>query len=270
MSVGDAGPLCLLVQLTRSCAGGNVLTPRRPNLPGGSPSGSFPLQLRGAASNAIRAGDGLLNSSLGSSSPPFAALSKATALALSIAKRATALTTEPTSRQSFISPLRLRLPVTQHNHEAVFHMRKLSSHQEQELFDAGTYPTDADSVVEDAAKCAAALWQKTHAGMGDTQEAAMYRAAAKYGVEPGTFWALRYRRPKAILAHIYLRLKAAYEAECGRQEARLRHELELTKALPATPARLALVAETEAFLGKAQRPEETVTGGTIVRKAAAE
>lgn len=127
------------------------------------------------------------------------------------------------------------------------------------MFDAGTMP-DADSVVEDAARCAAALWQHTHAGMGDTQEAAMYRAAQKYGVEPGTFWALRYRHPKAILAHIYLRLKAAYDAECGRQEAKLRYELEATKALAATPARLALIAETEALLGSGD--EQEVTTGT--------
>jgi hypothetical protein len=54
-----------------------------------------------------------------------------------------------------------------------------------------------------------------------------------------------------MLASVYVRLKHAYEHECARQEAKLRHELEITKALPPTPARLALVRETEAVLGSA-------------------
>lgn len=128
-------------------------------------------------------------------------------------------------------------------------MRKTPLKREQKLSDVGTIP-DATRLVEDARHWSTALWQKTHDGMGDTQEASMYRAAERYGVEPQTFWALRYRPPKDIFASIYFRLKAAYEAECGRQEARLRHELELTKALPATPSRQALIAETEALLGR--------------------
>lgn len=108
---------------------------------------------------------------------------------------------------------------------------------------------DASAVVDDAAKWSGALWNKTYLGMGDTQEAAMYRAAQKYGVEPGTFWSLRYRRPKDILASVYLKLKAAYEQECERQEARLRHELELTKAVLGNAATSdQLVVETEEFL----------------------
>ena len=59
----------------------------------------------------------------------------------------------------------------------------------------------------------------------------MYRAEQKFGVPANSLWALRYRRPKAILAGIYLSLKGAYEAECGRQEAKLAHELTITKAL---------------------------------------
>lgn len=109
--------------------------------------------------------------------------------------------------------------------------------------------TDATHLVDDAARWSGALWNKTHAGMGDTQEAAMYRAAERYGVEPGTLWALRYRKPKDILASVYFKLKAAYEHECERQEARLRHELELVKALPSTTAREGLVREAEAALG---------------------
>ena len=108
----------------------------------------------------------------------------------------------------------------------------------------------------EASQWADALLQRSYRGPGDTIEAASYRAEQKYGVPAQTFWALRYRKPNGILAHIYLTLKAAYEAECGRQEARLRHELELVKALPATPDRQALIAETEAALGIAPGRED--------------
>ncbi len=135
-------------------------------------------------------------------------------------------------------------------------MRKTPLFREQEVFDAGVIETDPSKVVAKASFWSNALWQKAHDGMGDTQEASMYRAAERYGVEPQTFWALRYRPPKDILASIYFRLFAAYEAECGRQEARLRHELELTKKLPATESRLALIAETEALLGSAHREDQ--------------
>ena len=118
---------------------------------------------------------------------------------------------------------------------------------------------DAHATVDQAAGWADALLQRVFRGPGDTVEAATYRAEQKYGVPAQTFWALRYRRPNAILAHIYLTLWAAYEAECGRQEAKLRHELELVKALPTTPARAALVAEAEAELGIA--PSKTGTEG---------
>lgn len=118
--------------------------------------------------------------------------------------------------------------------------------------DAGSIDPDANQLVDDAARWSKALWSKTHAGMGDTQEAAMFRAAERYGVEPGTFWALRYRKPKDILASIYFKLKAAYEAEYERQEAMLAHQLEITKALPITPARQRLIDEAEAVLGRAK------------------
>lgn len=73
----------------------------------------------------------------------------------------------------------------------------------------------------------------------------------RYGIERHTFWALRYRKPQDILASIYLRLKSAYEAECGRQERLLRHEIELNRAMndavdtPAVRAAAALVGAQE-------------------------
>ena len=112
--------------------------------------------------------------------------------------------------------------------------------------------TDADATVTEASGWAELLLQRTYRGPGDTIEAASYRAEQKYGVPANTFWALRYRKPSGILAHIYLRLKAAYEAECGRQEARLRHELELAKALQGSPTMEAAIREAEAALGSAE------------------
>lgn len=110
------------------------------------------------------------------------------------------------------------------------------------MFDAGT-------TVEDAALWADAILQRTYRGPGDTIEAASFRAEQKYGVPAYTFWSLRYRRPKDILASIYLRLKAAYDAECGRQEAKLRHDLELVRVLPRTADRQALIDTAETALG---------------------
>lgn len=116
-----------------------------------------------------------------------------------------------------------------------------------------------------------------HRGPGDTVDAAMHRAAVKHGLDPKLLWRLRYRTPKDMLVSSWKRIQAAYDAECERQEAKLRHELEITKALPATPARLALVAETEALLaamdsapeGRTTEPAETATQwpGNLERRA---
>ena len=119
--------------------------------------------------------------------------------------------------------------------------------------------SNAATTVLEAAQWAEALLQRSYRGPGDTIEAASYRAEQKYGVPAQTFWALRYRKPTGILAHIYLTLKSAYEAECGRQEARLRHELELAKALGGSATMEAAIREAEAALGSAQG--ETGTEG---------
>jgi len=111
--------------------------------------------------------------------------------------------------------------------------------------------TDADELVTQAKHWSGSLLARVHNGPGDTVEAVMYRAEQKYGVPAQAFWALRYRTPKDIMASVYLRLKAAYEAECGRQEARLRHELELAKALQGGATLEAAISEAEAALGEA-------------------
>lgn len=122
--------------------------------------------------------------------------------------------------------------------------------------------TSADNYVSEAKGWSETLLSRVHQGPGDTVEAAMYRAEQKYGVPAQAFWNLRYRRPKDILVSVYMRLKAAYDHECGRQEAKLRHELELTKMLPATESRLALIAESEALLGPPRGVDENTETAT--------
>jgi hypothetical protein len=107
------------------------------------------------------------------------------------------------------------------------------------------------SAVDEAAVWADQLVSRVYRGPGDTIEAAHHRAEKKYGVPAQTFWALRYRRPKDLLASVYRQLRSAYQQEVERQEAKLRHELECTKLLPATPDRLNLIREVEALLGSA-------------------
>ena len=103
--------------------------------------------------------------------------------------------------------------------------------------------------VEQAKGWANGLITSNHRGPGDTTEAAIHRAAIKHGIDPKVLWRLRYRTPKDMLASVYLKIKAAYEVECERQEARLRHELEITKAMSASSSALAAIRETEALLG---------------------
>jgi len=85
------------------------------------------------------------------------------------------------------------------------------------------------NTVEQSALWARELTRREARGPGDI-ESAWHRLQARYGVPFRTFWALRYRPPKTIAADLYLRLCAAYQAECDRQMRKLRHELEITKA----------------------------------------
>ena len=93
-------------------------------------------------------------------------------------------------------------------------------------------------------------------GPGDTENA-MRLIERQYGVDYWTLWRLRYRRNqiKDIGVSIYMRLWAAYRAECERQMNRLRHEITITEQI-AGPDRhyvaqaKALVGETEEADGK--------------------
>jgi hypothetical protein len=111
-----------------------------------------------------------------------------------------------------------------------------------------TVTTEADA-VQRAAKWADALLAKVHRGPGDNVETAMYRAEQKYGIPAQTFWSLRYRPPKMMGVAAWSFIKSVYEAECTRQEAKLRHELELAKALQGNSTLAAAISEAEAALG---------------------
>lgn len=135
-------------------------------------------------------------------------------------------------------------------------MSKKALRSEQEIM------TDS-AIVDEASRWADALVQSEYRGPGDTIEAAMYRKEQKTGVSFQTFWALRYRKPKDMLASVFFRLKAAYDHECARQEARLQHELEMLRKVrgdapdtPAIRAAEALVGETAGHSSSNQRTRE--------------
>lgn len=108
------------------------------------------------------------------------------------------------------------------------------------------------TAVDQAMSWARRLTHSESRGPGD-MENAWRRLEAKYGIPWRAFWSLRYRRPNEIAASIYLRLQAAYEAECERVLRRTRHELALTKAKAGTAH--TVVAEAEALVG--QNNDET-------------
>jgi hypothetical protein len=111
----------------------------------------------------------------------------------------------------------------------------------------------SDVAVNQAASWARVLTQCESRGPGDLPNA-WRRLEARYGVPVQTFWALRYRRPKDILASIYLQLSAAYQAECQRQMRKLAHEIHITRRIAGAdhPA----VAQAQAVVDKANgRPE---------------
>jgi hypothetical protein len=100
-------------------------------------------------------------------------------------------------------------------------------------------------------------------GPGDIENA-MRAIERDYGIDYWTLWRLRYRKNQIrdIGVSIYMRLQAAYQAECERQMRKMRHELEITKATrPAAPAVAAVQAvvdeiEEEAIEARVQHGVE--------------
>jgi hypothetical protein len=117
-------------------------------------------------------------------------------------------------------------------------------------------PSRGEAVMSDAALLGEATgWAKrlTRAearGPGDIENA-WRRLEARYGIPWRSFWALRYRPPRNLAASTYLRLQAAYRAECERQIKRLEHEVAITKAK--TGPDHAAVVKAEAVLRATKR-----------------
>lgn len=107
--------------------------------------------------------------------------------------------------------------------------------------------TKAMSAVEQARGWAGEMVRREMRGPCDTDNA-MRRVANRYGIPRRVFHTLRYRAPKDIGASVYLKLLAAYEAECERQRKLLDHELTITKAI--SGPHCAAVRAAEALVGQ--------------------
>lgn len=99
--------------------------------------------------------------------------------------------------------------------------------------------------VDQAATWSKDLTRMRSRGAGDIENA-MRGIEREYGVDYSTLWSLRYRRDriKRIGVEFYMRLQAAYQAECQRQMRKLQHEITITPADHVATAQ-ALVREIE-------------------------
>ncbi len=102
-----------------------------------------------------------------------------------------------------------------------------------------------DVFVSNAREWAKELIRRESRGPGDFDNA-MRRLEARYGIPATTFFRLRHGRLKEIYASTYVRLQAAYLAECERQTRILQQQAEIAKAkgLSGLPA----LAEIEALV----------------------
>jgi hypothetical protein len=99
--------------------------------------------------------------------------------------------------------------------------------------------------VEQAATWSKDLTRMKARGAGDIENA-MRSLEREYGVDYSTLWSLRYRRDriKRIGVDFYMRLQAAYQAECERQVRKLKNEIAITASTHTREA-TALVREIE-------------------------
>lgn len=90
------------------------------------------------------------------------------------------------------------------------------------------------SGISEAVSWSNALVSMNVRSPGD-MENAMRRLESRYGIPWRTFHNLRYRPPADVMVGVWRQLKAAYEAECERQERLLAHERHIaeTKVLAA-------------------------------------
>jgi hypothetical protein len=83
------------------------------------------------------------------------------------------------------------------------------------------------SLVEEASKWNVDLINSEARGPGNFGNA-MRRVARRIGVSHSKLWALRYRKPKVIIADVYLALRDAWEDERKRGLGKLAYEAKLT------------------------------------------
>jgi hypothetical protein len=86
--------------------------------------------------------------------------------------------------------------------------------------------------IDNAARWSKDLTRMKARGPGDTDNA-MRSIEREYGIDYWTLWKLRYRRSaiRDIGVSIYMRLQAAYQAECERQMRKLHDEIHETEAV---------------------------------------
>lgn len=87
----------------------------------------------------------------------------------------------------------------------------------------------ASAYVEHAALMANEMVRRECRGPGDMDNA-MRRLSRRYGIPHGTFWSLRYKKPRDMFVSAFAKLSEAYEAECQRQRKAIEHDIAVAKA----------------------------------------
>lgn len=85
------------------------------------------------------------------------------------------------------------------------------------------------SGVSEARMWATTMVLREARGPGDSENA-MRRLEHRYGIPWRVFHNLKYRAPADVMVGVWRQLKAAYEAECERQERLLAHERHVAEA----------------------------------------
>lgn len=101
--------------------------------------------------------------------------------------------------------------------------------------------------VDRSREWARAIVEAETRGPGDHGDA-IRRAAQKLRLPQSSIWALFYRPPKAVAAHVYFGLHDAYAELCAGQMRKFKNELEQTKREAGNHS--ALVRAAAALAGK--------------------
>lgn len=110
----------------------------------------------------------------------------------------------------------------------------------------------SNAYVADARFWARRLVDTEQRRAGGKVPTAMQRVSERSGVNYYDIWALRYRPSFEPVVSAYMRLKAAYEHEVERQEARLAHELTLARLAGINETNSDIYREAQALLRKTE------------------